>query len=178
MNKDQVKGTIDDVAGRAKRQVGEWTGDTNAQVEGLGQQVKGKAEKAWGTAKEAAQEGHQQLKEQAGKAWDKTKVAVQDGKGQVKGTAKHAWDDTKAPGAQAQGVKSDFDGQAGRLRSIADSPKTAKLEGYIKIRSNWAIVRIFCFQKAQSDGKDWFAIDSSYESPSSEQDGTAHGDPP
>ena len=95
MNKDQVKGTIDDVTGRAKRQVGEWTGDTNAQVEGLGQQVKGKAEKAWGTAKEAAQEGHQQLKEQAGKAWDKTKVAVQDGKEQVKGTAKNAWDNTK-----------------------------------------------------------------------------------
>ena len=43
MDKDRVKGTIDDVAGRAKRQVGEWTGDTNAQVEGAAQQVKGKA---------------------------------------------------------------------------------------------------------------------------------------
>jgi uncharacterized protein YjbJ (UPF0337 family) len=95
MNKDQVKGTIDDVAGRAKRQVGEWTGDTNAQVEGLGQQVKGKAEKAWGTAKEAAQEGHQHLKEQAEKAWDKTKDAAQDGREQVQGKAKNAWNETK-----------------------------------------------------------------------------------
>jgi hypothetical protein len=91
---------------------------------------------------------------------------------------KHAWDDGKSPGAQADGVKSDFDGQAKRLRSLADSPKTAKLEGYIRIGSNWAIIRIFCFRKAQSNRKDWFAIDSSYESPSSEQDGTAHGDPP
>jgi uncharacterized protein YjbJ (UPF0337 family) len=54
MDKDQVKGTIDDVAGRAKRQVGEWTGDTGAQVEGAAQQIKGKAEKAWGNVKDAA----------------------------------------------------------------------------------------------------------------------------
>jgi uncharacterized protein YjbJ (UPF0337 family) len=68
MNTDQVKGTIDDAAGRAKRQIGEWTGDANAQLEGLGQQMKGKAEKVWGTAKEAAQQGHQELKEQVTKA--------------------------------------------------------------------------------------------------------------
>ena len=52
--KDQVKGVIDDAAGRAKRQVGEWTGDTNAKVEGTVQQVKGKAEKAMGKLKDAA----------------------------------------------------------------------------------------------------------------------------
>ena len=92
MNKDQMKGTIDDVAGRARRQVGEWTGDTNAQLGGLGQQVKGKAEKAWGNAKEAVQEGHQHLKEQAGRAWSNTKDAAHDGKGQVKSQAKKAWE--------------------------------------------------------------------------------------
>lgn len=32
MNNDKIKGTIDDAAGRAKRQVGEWTGDTKTQV--------------------------------------------------------------------------------------------------------------------------------------------------
>lgn len=53
MNKDQVKGTMDDAAGRIKRQAGEWTGDTKTQVDGAAQQVKGKAEKAWGNAKEA-----------------------------------------------------------------------------------------------------------------------------
>lgn len=60
MNKDTVKGTIDDVAGRAKRQVGEWTGDTNTQVEGAGQQVKGKVEKAWGNVKDAARDAGNQ----------------------------------------------------------------------------------------------------------------------
>lgn len=54
MNKDNVKGTMDDAAGRAKRQVGEWTGDTKTQAEGATQQVKGKVEKAWGNVKDAA----------------------------------------------------------------------------------------------------------------------------
>ncbi len=56
MDKDTVKGTIDDAAGRAKRQVGEWTGDTKTQVEGATQQVKGKVEKAWGNVKDAARD--------------------------------------------------------------------------------------------------------------------------
>jgi len=54
MDKDRLKGTVDDAAGRIKRQVGEWTGDTGAQVEGATQQVKGKVEKAWGNVKDAA----------------------------------------------------------------------------------------------------------------------------
>ncbi len=58
MNKDQVKGTMDDAVGRAKRQVGEWTGDTKTQVEGAAQQVKGKAEKAWGGVKDAARDAN------------------------------------------------------------------------------------------------------------------------
>ena len=56
MNKDTVKGTLNDAAGRMKRQAGEWTGDTNAQVEGAAQQVKGKAQKAWGNVKDAARD--------------------------------------------------------------------------------------------------------------------------
>lgn len=56
MNKDTVKGSIDDAAGRAKRQVGEWTGDTKAQADGAAQQVKGKAEKAWGNVKDAVKD--------------------------------------------------------------------------------------------------------------------------
>ncbi len=54
MNKDQVKGAVNDAAGRAKRQVGEWTGNTDAQVEGAAQQIKGKAQKVVGNVKEAA----------------------------------------------------------------------------------------------------------------------------
>lgn len=56
MDKDRVKGAVNDTAGRVKRQVGEWTGDTNAQVEGAAQQVKGKAQKAWGNVKDAARD--------------------------------------------------------------------------------------------------------------------------
>jgi uncharacterized protein YjbJ (UPF0337 family) len=61
MDKDRVKGAINDAAGRAKRQVGEWTGNTNAQVEGAAQQVKGKAQKAWGTVKDAARDASQNV---------------------------------------------------------------------------------------------------------------------
>lgn len=53
MNKDSVKGTMDDAAGRARRQVGEWSGDTEEQVKGAAQQVKGKTEKAIGKIRDA-----------------------------------------------------------------------------------------------------------------------------
>ena len=56
MDKDRVKGTIDDATGRVKRQVGEWTGDTKTQAEGAAQQVKGKIEKAVGQIKDSARE--------------------------------------------------------------------------------------------------------------------------
>ena len=53
MDKDRVKGKADEVAGRAKRQVGEWTGDKESQVKGGAQEVKGKVENAWGKTKDA-----------------------------------------------------------------------------------------------------------------------------
>jgi uncharacterized protein YjbJ (UPF0337 family) len=56
MDKDRVKGAINDAAGRAKRQVGEWTGDMNAQVEGAAQQLKGKTQKVVGQVKDAARD--------------------------------------------------------------------------------------------------------------------------
>ncbi|MGO8934249.1 MAG: CsbD family protein [Terracidiphilus sp.] len=56
MDKDRVKGAINDAAGRAKRQVGEWTGNTDAQVEGAAQQIKGKAQKVVGNAKDMARD--------------------------------------------------------------------------------------------------------------------------
>jgi len=70
MDKNRVKGTIDDAAGRAKRQVGEWTGDTKTQIEGTVQQVKGKAEKAWGNVKDAARNVHGESEDEK----DKNKV--------------------------------------------------------------------------------------------------------
>jgi uncharacterized protein YjbJ (UPF0337 family) len=56
MDKDRIKGTMDDAAGRAKRQVGEWTGNTRTQAEGAAQQIKGKAEKAVGQMKDAVRD--------------------------------------------------------------------------------------------------------------------------
>lgn len=63
MDKDRVQGTVDDAAGRAKRQVGEWTGDANAQAEGAAQQIKGKAEKFVGNVKDAARDANENSKQ-------------------------------------------------------------------------------------------------------------------
>jgi uncharacterized protein YjbJ (UPF0337 family) len=50
-NKDTVKGTVDDIAGRAKRHVGEWTGDTNAQAEAQPSKSRAKLRKPWATSR-------------------------------------------------------------------------------------------------------------------------------
>jgi len=53
VDKDRAKGTMNEIAGRAKRQVGEWTGDRDTQTEGLAQKVKGNAQETetWGDVK-------------------------------------------------------------------------------------------------------------------------------
>lgn len=56
MNRDQVKGTIDEVAGGAKRAAGRLTGNAKLQVEGMVQQAKGKVESAWGKTKDAVRD--------------------------------------------------------------------------------------------------------------------------
>lgn len=56
MDKDRIKGKMDEVAGRAKRQAGEWTGDSEAQAEGAMDEVKGKAQNAWGKVKDGARD--------------------------------------------------------------------------------------------------------------------------
>jgi len=56
MDKDRIKGKMEDMAGRAERQVGEWTGDKEKQAEGLKHQVKGKARNAAGQIKDAARD--------------------------------------------------------------------------------------------------------------------------
>ena len=73
MDKDRVKGTFDDAVGRAKRQVGEWTGDTESQVEGAAQQIKGKAEKAWGNVKDAVKDAQKKGAADTGAAHAGTK---------------------------------------------------------------------------------------------------------
>jgi uncharacterized protein YjbJ (UPF0337 family) len=53
MNEDRAKGKVKDIAGRVERQVGEWTGDTEAQAKGTLKQAEGKVQNAWGKAKDA-----------------------------------------------------------------------------------------------------------------------------
>jgi uncharacterized protein YjbJ (UPF0337 family) len=56
VNKDRVKGMMDEVAGSAKRKAGELTDNPKLQAKGMAQQVKGKAEGALGMAKEAVRD--------------------------------------------------------------------------------------------------------------------------
>ena len=62
MDKNRVKGKIDEVVGSAKRHVGNLTGDTKTEVKGAVQQVKGKVENAWGKTKDAARDAQANCK--------------------------------------------------------------------------------------------------------------------
>ncbi len=56
MDKDRVEGKLKDIKGRVERQVGEWTGDKDAQAEGTKEQIKGKVQNAFGKIKDAGRE--------------------------------------------------------------------------------------------------------------------------
>jgi uncharacterized protein YjbJ (UPF0337 family) len=54
MDKNRIKGKAEDIKGRVKRQVGEWTGDEELQAEGAADQVTGKVQNIAGKVKDAA----------------------------------------------------------------------------------------------------------------------------
>ena len=58
MNKDQVKGTVKDIAGKMQEEVGKLVGNKEQQVKGLGQQISGKTEINYGDAKEVIKNEH------------------------------------------------------------------------------------------------------------------------
>jgi uncharacterized protein YjbJ (UPF0337 family) len=62
MNKDQVEGKVKDIAGRAERQVGEWTGNTEAQLKGTAKQAEGKVQNAYGNVKDAGEKAADQAR--------------------------------------------------------------------------------------------------------------------
>jgi uncharacterized protein YjbJ (UPF0337 family) len=62
MNKDTIKGKAKDIAGRVERQAGEWTDDEKSQAQGLGNQIEGKAQKAWGDLKDAGRKAGDNLR--------------------------------------------------------------------------------------------------------------------
>lgn len=57
MNKNQVNGTLKDVAGKVQEEVGKLVGSKEQQAKGLGKQIAGKAEKTYGDAKETIKKG-------------------------------------------------------------------------------------------------------------------------
>jgi uncharacterized protein YjbJ (UPF0337 family) len=62
MDKDRIQGKAEDIAGRAKRQVGEWTGDDKTQAEGALDQAKGKTRNAVGKVKDAVRDAAGDIK--------------------------------------------------------------------------------------------------------------------
>jgi uncharacterized protein YjbJ (UPF0337 family) len=53
MNRNQVKGSAKDIAGKVQRKVGEMTGSTSQQVKGGAKQVEGKVQKGAGDIQES-----------------------------------------------------------------------------------------------------------------------------
>jgi uncharacterized protein YjbJ (UPF0337 family) len=54
MNRDQVKGTAKDIAGKVQRTLGEVTGNTNQQIKGAAKQGEGKLQRGAGDVEQAA----------------------------------------------------------------------------------------------------------------------------
>jgi uncharacterized protein YjbJ (UPF0337 family) len=65
MNRNQVKGTAKDVAGKVQRKVGEMTGSTEQQIKGGAKQVEGKVQKGVGDAEQAADRARDDMKKEA-----------------------------------------------------------------------------------------------------------------
>ena len=63
MNKDQIKGKMNDIKGRVERQAGEWTGDTDAQIKGAGDQLKGKVQQGVGKMKDIGDKAARDLRD-------------------------------------------------------------------------------------------------------------------
>ena len=64
MDKDRIKGKVEDIGGRIQRQAGEWTGDDKSQAEGLKHQVKGKTRNMVGKVKDAGRDAMNDLNRQ------------------------------------------------------------------------------------------------------------------
>jgi uncharacterized protein YjbJ (UPF0337 family) len=56
MNKDQLKGHVKDLAGKAQRKMGELTGSKEQQAKGMLKQAEGKAQKGVGDVKNIARD--------------------------------------------------------------------------------------------------------------------------
>lgn len=58
MNKDQVKGTAKDIAGKVQEKAGKLVGSDEQQAKGLGKQIAGKTQKGLGDVEEAVKKSN------------------------------------------------------------------------------------------------------------------------
>ena len=56
MNKNQIEGSVKDVAGKIQQKVGQVTGNTNQQVKGVAKQIEGNVQKSVGSVEQAIDE--------------------------------------------------------------------------------------------------------------------------
>ncbi len=56
MNKDQVKGTVKDAAGKVQEKIGEVTGSREQEAKGIAKQVEGQTQKKVGDVREAVED--------------------------------------------------------------------------------------------------------------------------
>ena len=56
MNKDQVKGALKDVVGKAQEQAGKLVGSKEQQIKGLSKQLSGKVQKGVGDVKQSVED--------------------------------------------------------------------------------------------------------------------------
>ncbi len=61
MNKDQIKGTVKNIAGKTQQEAGKLIGSTAQQAKGLKKQVSGKIQKSVGDTKEAIKDSTKQV---------------------------------------------------------------------------------------------------------------------
>lgn len=58
MNKDQVKGTVKDIAGKVQEKAGALVGSKEQQIKGLAKQISGKVQKGVGDVEEAVKDSN------------------------------------------------------------------------------------------------------------------------
>jgi uncharacterized protein YjbJ (UPF0337 family) len=63
MNRDQIKGTAKDVAGKVQQKVGELTGNKEQQAKGAAKQVAGKVQKGVGNIEQALDDADRQSRQ-------------------------------------------------------------------------------------------------------------------
>ena len=61
MNKDQVKGSVKEAAGKAQQKTGQILGNSKQEAKGLATKLQGKAQKKVGDAKEALKDARSKL---------------------------------------------------------------------------------------------------------------------